>query len=109
MSATPIPRTLQMSLSGLKEMSLIETPPVNRKSVQTYVLKTNESVIREAIYREMARSGQVFYLLNKIICVFTIEKCKRGRYNTEYCSSWLPPQVRTCSVTQRRTASSPML
>ena len=67
MSATPIPRTLQMSLSGLKEMSLIETPPINRKSVQTYVLKTNESVIREAIYREMARKGQVFYLLNKII------------------------------------------
>lgn len=66
LSATPIPRTLQMSLSGLKEMSLIETPPVNRKSVQTYVLKTNESVIREAIYREMARGGQTFYLLNKI-------------------------------------------
>ena len=66
MSATPIPRTLQMSLSGLKEMSLIETPPINRKSVQTYVLKSNDSVIREAIYREMARGGQVFYLLNKI-------------------------------------------
>ncbi len=66
MSATPIPRTLQMSLSGLKEMSLIETPPINRKSIQTYVLKNNDSVIREAIYREMARGGQVFYLLNKI-------------------------------------------
>ena len=66
LSATPIPRTLQMSLSGLKEMSLIETPPVNRKSIQTYVLKTNESVIREAIYREMARGGQTFYLLNRI-------------------------------------------
>lgn len=66
MSATPIPRTLQMSLSGLKEMSLIETPPVNRKSIQTYILKKNDSVIREAIYRELARKGQVFYLLNKI-------------------------------------------
>jgi len=66
LSATPIPRTLQMSLSGLKEMSLIETPPVNRKSIQTYVLKTNESVIREAIYREMSRGGQTFYLLNRI-------------------------------------------
>lgn len=66
LSATPIPRTLQMSLSGLKEMSLIETPPVNRKSIQTYVLKSNESVIREAIYREMARGGQTFYLLNRI-------------------------------------------
>lgn len=78
MSATPIPRTLQMSLSGLKEMSLIETPPVNRKSVQTYVLKTNESVIREAIYREMARGGQVFYLLNKIAKLDSIaSKVKR--------------------------------
>lgn len=66
MSATPIPRTLQMSLSGLKEMSLIETPPINRKSIQTYILKKNDSVIREAIYRELARKGQVFYLLNKI-------------------------------------------
>lgn len=66
MSATPIPRTLQMSLSGLKEMSLIETPPINRKSIQTYILKNNDSVVREAIYREMARGGQVFYLLNKI-------------------------------------------
>lgn len=66
MSATPIPRTLQMSLSGLKEMSLIETPPTNRKSIQTYILKRNDSVVREAIYREMSRKGQVFYLLNKI-------------------------------------------
>ena len=78
MSATPIPRTLQMSLSGLKEMSLIETPPINRKSIQTYVLKTNESVIREAIYREMARGGQTFYLLNKIAKLESIaSKVKR--------------------------------
>ena len=66
LSATPIPRTLQMSLSGLRDMSLIETPPINRKSIQTYVLKYSEAVIREAIYREMSRNGQVFYLLNKI-------------------------------------------
>lgn len=66
LSATPIPRTLQMSLSGLRDMSLIETPPVNRKNVQTYVLKYNDSVIREAIYREMSRGGQTFYLLNRI-------------------------------------------
>lgn len=66
LSATPIPRTLQMSLSGLRDMSLIETPPVNRKNVQTYVLKYNEAVIREAIYREMSRGGQTFYLLNRI-------------------------------------------
>lgn len=66
LTATPIPRTLQMSLSGLKDLSLIETPPVNRLPVQTFVLETNESVIREAINREIARNGQVFYLLNRI-------------------------------------------
>jgi len=66
LTATPIPRTLQMSLSGLRDMSLIETPPINRKSVQTYVLKYNEAVIREAIYREISRGGQVFYLINRI-------------------------------------------
>ncbi len=66
LSATPIPRTLQMALTGLRDMSLIETPPVNRLSVQTYVLKSNDSVIREAINRELGRGGQVFYLLNRI-------------------------------------------
>lgn len=66
LTATPIPRTLQMALSGLRDLSLIETPPTNRLPVQTYVLETNESVIREAINREMGRGGQVFYLLNRI-------------------------------------------
>ena len=66
LSATPIPRTLQMALTGLRDMSLIETPPVNRLSVQTYVLKSNDSVIREAINRELGRGGQVLYLLNRI-------------------------------------------
>lgn len=66
LTATPIPRTLQMALSGLRDLSLIETPPTNRLPVQTYVLETNDSVIREAINREMGRNGQVFYLLNHI-------------------------------------------
>ncbi len=66
LTATPIPRTLQMALSGLKDLSLIETPPVNRLPVQTFVLESNQSVIREAINREIARGGQVFYLLNRI-------------------------------------------
>lgn len=66
LTATPIPRTLQLALSGLKDLSLIETPPVNRLPVQTFVLESNESVIREAINREIARGGQVFYLLNRI-------------------------------------------
>lgn len=66
LTATPIPRTLQMSLSGLKDLSLIETAPSNRLPIQTYVLETNDSVIREAINRELGRNGQVFYLLNRI-------------------------------------------
>lgn len=66
LSATPIPRTLQMSLSGIRTLSLIETPPVDRFPVQTYVLPFNKSVIRDAIYKELARKGQVFILYNKI-------------------------------------------
>lgn len=66
LTATPIPRTLQMALSGLRDLSLIETAPSNRLPIQTYVLETNDSVIREAINREMGRNGQVFYLLNRI-------------------------------------------
>lgn len=66
LSATPIPRTLQMSLSGLRDLSLIETPPMDRLSIQTYVLESNDSVVREAIRRELGRGGQVFYLMNRI-------------------------------------------
>ena len=66
LSATPIPRTLQMSLSGLRGLSLIETPPVDRYPVQTYVLKENEQVIKDAVYKEIARNGQVFILYNKV-------------------------------------------
>ena len=66
LTATPIPRTLQMALSGLRDLSLIETPPKNRLPIQTYVLESNDSVIREAVNREMGRGGQVFYLLNRI-------------------------------------------
>ena len=64
LSATPIPRTLQMSLVGIKELSLIETPPENRYPIQTYVIPRNETIIKEAIERELIRHGQVFYLYN---------------------------------------------
>ena len=66
LTATPIPRTLQMSLSGLRDLSLIETAPMNRQPVQTYVLENNDYVIKDAIEKELARNGQVFYLLNRI-------------------------------------------
>lgn len=66
MSATPIPRTLHMSLSGIRDISIIEDPPKNRQPVQTYVAPWDESLIKNAIYREMGRGGQVFYLYNKV-------------------------------------------
>ena len=66
LTATPIPRTLHMSLVGARDLSVIETPPANRYPVQTYVLEMNALVIREAIEREMARGGQVFFLHNRV-------------------------------------------
>ncbi|MTB63405.1 transcription-repair coupling factor [Streptococcus sp. zg-86] len=66
LTATPIPRTLQMSMLGIRDLSVIETPPTNRYPVQTYVLETNPTIIRDAILREMDRGGQVYYLYNKV-------------------------------------------
>jgi len=66
LTATPIPRTMQMSMIGIRSMSLIETPPENRYPVQTYVLEAHDSVVRDAIERELARGGQVFYLHNRV-------------------------------------------
>ena len=66
LSATPIPRTLQMSMSGLRSLSLIETPPINRYPVQTYVLAENNGVIKDVIYKELSRNGQVFLLYNHV-------------------------------------------
>ena len=66
LSATPIPRTLQMSVMGLKDLSMIETPPKNRYPIQTYVIERNDRIIADAIMREMARRGQVFYLYNRV-------------------------------------------
>lgn len=66
LSATPIPRTLSMSLSGIRSLSVIEDPPQNRLPVQTYVSEYNESIIRSAILREMRRGGQVFFLYNDV-------------------------------------------
>ena len=66
MTATPIPRTLHMSILGVRDMSVIYEPPQNRRPVQTYVLEYDEEVIREAITKELERSGQVFYLYNNV-------------------------------------------
>ena len=66
LTATPIPRTLQMSLVGIRSLSLIETAPVNRYPVQTYVIEENKQIIRDAIYKELSRNGQVFILYNRV-------------------------------------------
>ena len=78
LTATPIPRTLQMSMIGIRSLSLIETPPVDRYPVQTYLLAENNQIIKDAIYKELSRNGQVFLLYNRIETieqkVFEIQK-----------------------------------
>lgn len=66
LTATPIPRTLHMSMLGVRDLSVIETPPENRFPVQTYVVEYSPSLVREAIERELARGGQVYYLYNRV-------------------------------------------
>ena len=66
LSATPIPRTLHMSLSGIRDMSLLNEPPVNRRAIQTYVMDYNDELVKEAIKRELARGGQVYYVYNRV-------------------------------------------
>lgn len=66
LTATPIPRTLHMSMLGVRDLSVIETPPENRFPVQTYVMEYNGSLVREAIERELARDGQVYFLYNRV-------------------------------------------
>jgi transcription-repair coupling factor (superfamily II helicase) len=72
LSATPIPRTLNMSLSGLRDMSLIETPPSDRLAIQTQVVQSHDSVIKSAIELELSRGGQVFFIHNRVESIETI-------------------------------------
>lgn len=72
LSATPIPRTLNMSLSGLRDMSLIETPPSDRLAIQTQVVQSSDAVIKSAIDLELARGGQVFFIHNRVESIETI-------------------------------------
>ena len=66
LSATPIPRTLQMSMSGIRGLALIETPPEKRRPIQTYVIPENKNIVKDAIYKELSRNGQIFILFNNI-------------------------------------------
>ena len=72
LSATPIPRTLKMAMSGLRDLSIIDTAPVNRYPVQTYVVEENDFLIKDAIYKELTRGGQVFLLYNKVSSIADI-------------------------------------
>ncbi len=72
LSATPIPRTLQMSLIGLRSLSQLNTPPQNRMPIQTYVVVKNRLLIKEIIERELSRNGQVFYLFNQIDRIYQV-------------------------------------
>ena len=72
MTATPIPRTLHMSMINIRDMSVLETPPENRYPVQTYVMEYNEGIIIDAIKRELSRGGQVFYLHNRVNDIFSV-------------------------------------
>lgn len=66
LTATPIPRTLHMSLIGIRDMSILEEPPVDRRAIQTYVMELDAELVREAIKRELARNGQVYYVYNRV-------------------------------------------
>jgi transcription-repair coupling factor (superfamily II helicase) len=75
LTATPIPRTLQMAVTGIRDLSLITTPPVDRRAVRTIVTRWDEAVVREAVQRELARGGQCFYVYNRIDKLY--EKAQR--------------------------------
>jgi transcription-repair coupling factor (superfamily II helicase) len=70
LTATPIPRTLNFALTGIRDLSVIETPPTNRRSISTHVIRQSDEVTREAIVRELNRGGQVFYLHNRVQSIF---------------------------------------
>ena len=72
LTATPIPRTLHMSMSGIRDISLITTPPHDRKTIRTYVASRNETLIRDAILRELGRNGQCFFLHNRVQNIETV-------------------------------------
>ena len=74
LSATPIPRTLQMSLIGVRTISQLNTPPLHRHPIQTYVMEKRKSVVKEIIQRELSRGGQVFYLYNHVSNIYAVAK-----------------------------------
>ena len=86
LSATPIPRTLQMAVSGLRDMSIITTPPADRRSIRTIVTRHDDNVVRDAVTREIGRGGQVFYVYNRV----------EGLYERAARLAQLLPSARIC-------------
>ena len=74
LSATPIPRSLSMSLSGLRDMSIILTPPLNRKAVKTFISPFREKLIKEAVLKELDRKGQIIFIHNRVSSIYEVEK-----------------------------------
>ncbi len=74
LTATPIPRTLHFSLMGVRDLSVIETPPIDRLAVKTFVRKFDEKVVREAILRELDRGGQIFFVHNKVKSIYSVKE-----------------------------------
>jgi len=74
LSATPIPRTLHMSMIGVRDMSVIDEPPAGRRPVLTYVMEYNEAIVKDAIERELARQGQVYFVHNRIHDIFEVSR-----------------------------------
>jgi transcription-repair coupling factor (superfamily II helicase) len=97
LTATPIPRTLQMAVSGLRDLSLITTPPTDRRAVRTLVSAYDEQVIKEAVTRELSRGGQVFYVYNRV----------EGLYERANRLQQLVPQARICVGHGQMTHKSP--
>jgi len=78
LSATPIPRTLQLAVGGLRDMSIITTPPIDRRAIRTLVTRFDEMLLREAIERELSRGGQVFYVYNRVEGIYERAERLRG-------------------------------
>ena len=75
LTATPIPRTLHMSLAGIRDMSVLEEPPVDRLPIQTFVMEHNDEIVKEAIHRELTRGGQVYYVYNRVNGIEDVALC----------------------------------
>ena len=96
LSATPIPRTLQMSLMGVRDLSLIQTAPKNRMSIKTVVVPASDAVVQRAIVNELDRGGQVYYVHNRIESIYGVARALEQ----------LVPKARIASGTVRCASTS---